>query len=83
MHGAIKQMAERALEILDDNLNQVGVDPKLRTSTAFDVLDRAGYRKSDRPLVIEGDLNISQTNIENLSDRELQKEVMTYVDDSA
>lgn len=41
----IKLMARKAVEVLDENLNSETTDRKLKTQTAQDVLDRAGYGK--------------------------------------
>ena len=51
VNSDLKRMSERAVEILDENLNSrdaVVVSRELKTKTAFDVLDRSGYgRKID------------------------------------
>lgn len=45
----LKRMAERAVEILDENLHSEDLSRELKTKTAFDVLDRAGYGKKNDP----------------------------------
>lgn len=49
VHNDIREMAARAVEILDENLHREDVKRGLKTKTAFDVLDRAGYGKKDDP----------------------------------
>ena len=43
----IKRMAQVAVEVLDENLQSDTISRKLKTTTAFDVLDRAGYGKKE------------------------------------
>lgn len=75
----LKLLAERAVEILDDQMNKPGVENKLQQQAAFGVLDRSGYGKSDR---IGGDknINITQINVANLSDKELRDDVLDLVE---
>ena len=50
VNGELKRMARRAVEILDENMNaddNSAVSRELKTKSAFDVLDRAGYGKKE------------------------------------
>ncbi len=49
VHEDFRRMSTRAAEILDENLHGEGISRGLKTKTAFDVLDRAGYAKRDKP----------------------------------
>jgi len=77
----LKRMAVRAVEILDEQMNKVGVEEKTKQKAAFGVLDRAGYGKKDRP-ISTGDINIhnTQVNIAKLSDKELRDNVMDLIE---
>ncbi len=76
----IKRMAVRAVEILDEDMNKVGVDAKLRQKAAFNVLDRAGYGKQDRPIQVGGNLNVTKVDIREMSDKDLKDEVIDLVE---
>ena len=45
----LKRMATKAVEILDENLHSEELSRELKTKTAFDVLDRAGFGKKNDP----------------------------------
>ncbi len=45
----LKRMANRALEVLDENLHSHDISRELKTKTAFDVLDRSGNSKKLDP----------------------------------
>ena len=51
VHEDLKHMSVRAAEILDENLQMSDefIKRSLKTKTAFDVLDRAGYAKQETP----------------------------------
>ena len=76
----LKLLAERAVEILDDQLNKQGVDVKVQQQAAFGVLDRSGYGKTD-PFKGAKRISITQVNVANLSDKELRDDVLDLVED--
>ncbi len=76
----IKRMCVRALETIDEDLNKVGVDARLRQKAAFNVLDRGGYGKQDRPIQVGGDLNVTKVDIREMSDKDLKDEVIDLVE---
>lgn len=79
----LRRMAERAVEVLDEQLHRKDVSEKIRQDAAFDVLNRAGYAKKDRPIHVEGDLyatQINQTNVGDMSDGELRDEVIDLIE---
>ena len=41
----LKRMSRRAVEVLDENLQAENISRELKTKSAFDVLDRAGFSK--------------------------------------
>lgn len=75
----IRKLAERAIEVLDDQLNKQGIPENVRQKAAFDVLDRAGYGAKDKSPT-KGDINLTQINIGQLSDKELKNEVMDLIE---
>jgi hypothetical protein len=77
----IKKMAVRAVEVIDDQLNKPGIDPKVQQKAAFDVLDRAGHGKGKkRPITVGGDLNVTQVNVDKMSDKDLREDVMDLIE---
>lgn len=75
----LQRMAIRAVEILDENMHKKGVDEKVKTRTAMDVLDRAGYGKKTSTTV-GGDVYNTQINVNELSDGELRDEVIELIE---
>jgi len=49
VHEDLREMSKKAVEVLDENLNSETISAGLKTKTAFDVLDRAGYGKKETP----------------------------------
>jgi hypothetical protein len=82
----IKRLAEIAVENLAEDLSMEvngARDRKIRQEASKDILDRAGYRKSDRP--ISGDLHLHKhKHVHQMSDEELRDDVLDLVktDDS-
>lgn len=76
----IKKSAEKAIEILDEQLHNEHHDAKLRQRAAFDILDRAGYGKQDRPIRAGGDINITQVNVKEMSTEKLRDGVMDLIE---
>lgn len=73
----LKKMAGRAVEILDDRMNK----NEMKDGDLFGILDRAGYGKGDGAgFKAGGDINVTQINVGDLSDKELQDDVMNLVE---
>ena len=72
----LKKMATRAVEILDERMQQKESMPN---KDLFGVLDRAGYGVKDGPKV-GGDVKLTQINIGELSDKELRDDVMDLIE---
>lgn len=75
----IKKLAVRAVEVLDDQLNKVGIPENVKQRAAFDVLDRAGYGAKEKPSG-GNSLHLTQINVGKLSDKELKDEVMDLIE---
>lgn len=75
----IRQLAERAIEVLDDQLNKKGIPEPIRQRAAFDVLDRAGYGSKEKKPG-GNSINLTQINIGELSDKQLKDEVMDLIE---
>jgi hypothetical protein len=77
----IKRLAEIAVENLSEDLSMEIADRgdrKIRQEASKDILDRAGYRKSDRP--IHGDLHLHKhDHVHEMSDEELRDDVLDLV----
>jgi len=74
-------MADRALEVLDEDLHIEERGNKARQSAARDVLDRLGFgtKKPATTIKVEGDL-VNKKEVKELSDEELLDEVMDLVE---
>jgi len=79
----IKKLAERAVEILDDQMNKAVVDDKIRQKAALEILDRSGYGKKDGPKLGPGahlHLHDTKVQVNNMSREELKNDVMDLVE---
>lgn len=76
----LKLLAERAVEVLDDQLNKQGVDVKVQQQAAFGVLDRSGYGKNEGFKGVKK-ISITQVNVGDMSDKELRDDVLDLVED--
>lgn len=78
----LKQLAQRAVEILDDQMNKQGVAEVVRQRAALEVLDRSGYGKKEGVKVPSGGLHVhnTQINIGEMSDSELRDSVMDAIE---
>lgn len=72
----LKKMAGRAVEILDERMQQKEGMPN---KDLFGVLDRAGYGKREGPSAGR-DVTLTQINIGELSDKELRDDVMDLIE---
>lgn len=72
----LKRMAGRAVEILDERMQQ---KDSLPNKDLFGVLDRAGYGTKEGPKAGR-DFKLTQINIGELSDKELRDDVMDLVE---
>jgi len=74
-------MAERALEVLDEDLHIEARGDKVRQAAAKDVLDRLGFgtKKPATTVNVKGDL-VNKKEVKELSDEELLDEVMDLVE---
>lgn len=75
----LKRIAVRAVEILDEQMNQVGTTEQTKQKAAFGILDRAGYGKREGPSAGR-DVKLTQINIGELSDKELRDDVMDLIE---
>lgn len=76
----IKKLAERAVEVLDDQLHKQGIAENVKQRAAFDVLDRAGYGAREKKPSGDKNLTIIRADVVNLTDKELKDEVMDLVE---
>jgi len=83
LRASLRDMAERSLEVLDEDLEIPVTSLQLRylrNKTAMDVLDRVGLRKNEASM---GSGNTSlqqiQINVANMSTDALREQVMTLV----
>jgi len=72
----LKKMAVRAVEILDERMEK----DNLKNQDLFGVLDRAGYGKDSEGPKAGRDINLTQINIGDMSDKELRDNVMDLVE---
>lgn len=80
----IARMSIRALEILDEQMHKKEVSEQIRQNAAFDILNRAGYSKKDRPIHVEGDMiNIQHNEIrpEDMTEEQLRDDVLDLLED--
>lgn len=81
----IARMSVRALEILDEQMHKKDISEQLRQNAAFDILNRAGYSKKERPIHVEGDMiNIQHNEIhpEDMTEEQLRDDVLDLLEDS-
>lgn len=79
----LKQMAIRCNELLDSQLQRTDLDRKEQRALCFGILDRAGYGKDGKEGSKAGrDINLTQINVGDLSDKELRDDVMNFVEGS-
>lgn len=76
----IRKLAERAIEVLDEQLNMKGIPEQVRQRAAFDVLDRAGYGSKEKRPPGGNSLHLTQINVGQLSDTDLKNEVMDLIE---
>ena len=76
----IKQLAKRATEVLAENLYGAEIDRKLKTASAFDILDRAGYgKKIEVKPQKHAHLHLHK-QVKEMDQRELLGEVMDMIE---
>ena len=81
VHEDLRQMSARAVEIMDENLHMEEIDRGLKTKTAFEVLDRAGYGKKEDP---QKHLHLHAhevRKVEEMSKEDLYEEVIDLVEE--
>ena len=79
VRGDLKAMADRAVEVLDEQLNRTTIDSGLQQRAAFGVLDRAGYAKKEGPIRSDRHLHL-HSEAKGMTDKELRDDVMDMVE---
>ena len=77
----LKRMSERAVEVLDEQLNKPGIESKIQQKAAFGVLDRAGYGAKEGG---KGSRHLHLTkieNVENMSTGAIREEMMDLIEE--
>jgi len=70
-----------AMEVLSDNLTRRDTDPKLRTNTALEILDRTGFGKKEAPQ-IQKHLHIhARMEASKASQSELYNDVLNLIEE--
>jgi len=80
----ILNMAQRALEVIDEDLDLSPTDPrerKIRQAAAFEVLDRAIPKNNPVREVTNNQYNIGKINVNKMTDEELSLEVLNMIED--
>jgi len=76
----IKQLAKRATEVLAENLYGAEIDRRLKTASAFDILDRAGYgKKVEQKAQDHRHLHLHKV-VKEMDQKELLGEVMDMIE---
>ena len=77
----ILKMSERAMEVIDNDLQIKEQGNVVRQKAAFDILDRAGFgsKKTFAKVVVEGDL-VGLKQVKEMASEELHDEVMGFID---
>lgn len=78
----ILKMSERAIEVIDEDLQIKEAGNKQRQRAAFDILDRAGFgtKKTLVSVKVGGDLVGVKQEIHNMKSEELHDEVMGMIE---
>lgn len=79
IHAGLRQMAERALVVMSENLDPEvpDVPRELKTKTAMDVLDRTGFGKKDKPSL---NLHMHAHAVKKVSEMSQEELYATIVD---
>lgn len=76
----IMKMAERAVEVIDEDLRIKEIGNKTRQAAAFDILDRAGFGTKKTSIHVEGDMTFVRQDIHEMSTEQLHDEVMGFIE---
>ena len=79
----LQVMAVRAIEVMDENLHSDEIDRGLKTKTAFDVLDRAGYAKQEKPQLHLHAHAHEVRRVEEMDKAELYEEIIDLAEEEA
>jgi hypothetical protein len=81
VHEDFRRMSTRAAEILDENLHGEEISRGLKTKTAFDVLDRAGYGKKEKPSLHLHAHAHEVRKVHDMDTEELYEEIIDLVEE--
>ena len=84
VHEEIKKIAERAVEILDKNIQAPATsdsDKRLQQAAAFDILDRAGYGKTEFHTTRNFHLHARVGDVRKMTTEDLQDDISLLLEE--